>query len=134
MAGLENGDVRLPEWMGMNPASAIGFVVWDTENSDGSTRLLRLVEDQPEKYYRAFRQYGQHTTLYRLYPKGLQDLGPVSAISEDDALHQIVNKWDDQNYFPQEDGSIKDCDTQTIFEPGDGSVDFGDYYYYVQED
>ena len=46
--GLDNGDVARPEWLGSNPSTAIGYVIWDTNESDGTTHLYSLDTNNEE--------------------------------------------------------------------------------------
>lgn len=48
----------------------------------------------------------------------------VNANSEREAVEAVYGDYLDQNYFPQEDGSIKDCDGNTIAEPDDDIIDY----------
>lgn len=41
-AGLHNGDFIAPDWLAYSLTSAIGFVIWDTDVSDGTTNLINL--------------------------------------------------------------------------------------------
>jgi hypothetical protein len=44
-AGLDNGDLECPEWLGSSPCTGIGYAIWDTSESDGSTHLYSLDVD-----------------------------------------------------------------------------------------
>ncbi len=48
----------------------------------------------------------------------------VSAESEREAVEGIYQKYLDSNYFPQDDGSIKDCDGDTIASPDGNYIDY----------
>jgi hypothetical protein len=41
-AGLDNGDVERPEWLGSSPCTGIGYVIWDTAESSGDVHLYDL--------------------------------------------------------------------------------------------
>ena len=41
-AGLDNGDVERPEWLASNPCTAIGYAIWDNEESSGQDHLYNL--------------------------------------------------------------------------------------------
>jgi len=41
----------------------------------------------------------------------------------------LILEREDVNCFPQEDGSIQDHNGRTVWEKGDESFDFGDYWY-----
>jgi hypothetical protein len=46
-AGLDNGEVERPEWMGSSPCTAIGYAIWDTAESSGQTKLYNLDTECP---------------------------------------------------------------------------------------
>lgn len=48
----------------------------------------------------------------------------VNADSEREAVEDVYGDYLDQNYFPQEDGSIKDCDGNTIAEATDDTIEY----------
>jgi hypothetical protein len=85
------------------------------------------------KTFKASRIYSETTERYRMFPDGVEDMGTIKAITQNQALHEIVRTKDDQNYFPNDDGTIQDCDGNTVFAPGDDSADFVDYAYIVEE-
>lgn len=46
LCGLQNGEIQQPEWVSSG-SQAIGWCVWDNEESDGSNHLYNL-SDKPE--------------------------------------------------------------------------------------
>lgn len=48
----------------------------------------------------------------------------VNANSEREAVEDVYGDYLDQNYFPQEDGSIKDCDGNIIAEADDDTIEY----------
>ena len=48
----------------------------------------------------------------------------VFATSEREAVEDVYGDYLDQDYFPQEDGSIKDCDGNTIAEADDDTIEY----------
>ena len=48
----------------------------------------------------------------------------VNANSEREAVEDVYGDYLDENYFPQEDGSIKDCDGNTIAEADDDTIEY----------
>ena len=48
----------------------------------------------------------------------------VNANSEREAVEKVYQQVMDENYFPQEDGSIKDCDGNTIAEATDSTIEY----------
>lgn len=48
----------------------------------------------------------------------------VNANSEREAVELVYQDYMDENYFPQEDGSIKDCSGHTIAEADDVTIDY----------
>ena len=48
----------------------------------------------------------------------------VNADSEREAVEDVYQELMDQNYFPQEDGSILDCDGNIIATPEDDSIEY----------
>jgi len=46
----------------------------------------------------------------------------INAESERNAVVMVYAEHLDSNYFPQEDGSIKDCDGERIADPSDDSI------------
>jgi hypothetical protein len=39
--GLDNGDIDRPEWLASGQ-TALGYTLWDTDNSDGTDNLYEL--------------------------------------------------------------------------------------------
>ena len=85
------------------------------------------------KTFNAIRQHREQTIKYRFFPAGIEMLKDIHAEDQSAAIHNIVQEYDDANYFPQLDGSIKDCDGNVIYKPGDETADLGDYFYEVEE-
>lgn len=48
----------------------------------------------------------------------------VNANSAREAVEGVYSKYLDENYFPQDDGSVKDCDGHTIAEEDDDSIEY----------
>jgi hypothetical protein len=48
----------------------------------------------------------------------------VNANSEREAVEKIFAEYLDENYFPQEDDSIIDCDSNIIAESNDDIIDY----------
>lgn len=48
----------------------------------------------------------------------------VNAHSEREAVEIIYQQVMDENYFPQEDGSIKDCDGHTVAAADDDIIEY----------
>jgi len=48
----------------------------------------------------------------------------VNADSEREAVEDVYSSIMDENYFPQEDGSIKDCDGHTVAEADDDTIEY----------
>ena len=57
----------------------------------------------------------------------------TNAHSEREATEDVFGDYLDSNYFPQEDGSIKDCDGHTIAEPDDDSIEYDGGYFSAEE-
>ena len=54
--------------------------------------------------------------------KNFEDI--VLADTEREAVEDVYGSYLDSNYFPQEDGSIKDCDGNTIAEATDDTIEY----------
>ena len=85
------------------------------------------------KTFKASRIYSETTARYKMFPDGIEDMRTVEAVTRNQALHEVVRIMDNENYLPQLDGTIQDCDGNTVFAPGDDSADFVDYAYIVEE-
>lgn len=48
----------------------------------------------------------------------------TNAHSEREAVEDVYGSYLDSNYFPQEDGSVKDCDGNTIAEATDNIIEY----------
>ena len=48
----------------------------------------------------------------------------VLADTEREAVEKVYGEYLDSNYFPQDDGSIKDCDGNTIAEADDTTIEY----------
>jgi hypothetical protein len=57
----------------------------------------------------------------------------VNAESEREAVEDVYSKYLDQNYFPQDDGSIKNCDGHTIASPDDDIIEYDGGYFTAEE-
>lgn len=49
----------------------------------------------------------------------------IDASSEREAVERIFHKHNDNNYFPDGNGYIYDCDRNVLAGPGDRSIDWG---------
>ena len=54
--------------------------------------------------------------------KNFEDI--VLADTEREAVEDVYSIYLNSNYFPQEDGSIKDCDGNTIAEADDTTIEY----------
>ncbi len=57
----------------------------------------------------------------------------VLAHSEREAVEDVFGERLDSNYFPQEDGSIKDCDGNTLADPDSDSIEYDGGYFVAEE-
>lgn len=57
----------------------------------------------------------------------------VNADSEREAVEDVYRKMMDNDYFPQEDGSIKDCDGHTIADADDDTIEYDGGYFSAEE-
>ena len=57
----------------------------------------------------------------------------VNANSEREAVENVFQQVMDENYFPQEDGSILDCDGHEISTPTDTTIDYDGGYFSAEE-
>ena len=48
----------------------------------------------------------------------------VWADSEREAVEKVYGEYLDSNYFPQDDGSIKDCNGNTVAEADDTTIEY----------
>ena len=55
----------------------------------------------------------------------------VTANSEREAVETAYAKYLDENYFPQEDGSIKDCDGHTVADSNDDTIEYDGGCFYA---
>jgi hypothetical protein len=83
--------------------------------------------------FRITKVYRPCTLGYRLHKDGVKQLGTKTGNSFAEVLHKTMQEQEDQNYFPQDDESIQDCDGVTIFEMGDTCIELGDYVYEAEE-
>jgi hypothetical protein len=60
----------------------------------------------------------------------------INADSEREAVEAVYQQIMDENYFPQDDGSIKDCDGHTIAEEDDDTIEYdgGSFSAEIMED
>lgn len=56
----------------------------------------------------------------------------VRANSEKEAVHKFYEKFLEYNYWPQDDGSVKDCNGITIAEPSEDTINFDGGYFYAE--
>lgn len=57
----------------------------------------------------------------------------VNAETAREAVEDVYAQYCDQNYFPQEDESIIDCDGHIIAESGDDQIEFDGGYFIAEE-
>ena len=57
----------------------------------------------------------------------------VNAVSEREAVESVYRSVMDENYFPQDDGSIKDCDGHEIAESHDSVIEYDGGYFVAEE-
>lgn len=57
----------------------------------------------------------------------------VSATSEREAVENVYKEKLDNNYFPQNDGSIKDADGEIIARPDSDSIDYDGGNFFAEE-
>jgi hypothetical protein len=58
----------------------------------------------------------------------------VYACSERAAVEEVYMNHLNENYFPQEDGSIKDCSGHTIAEEDDDGIEYDGGYFGAEEE
>ena len=63
--------------------------------------------------------------------KNFEDI--VLADTEREAVEDVYGSYLDSNYFPQEDGSVKDCDGNTIAEADDTTIEYDGGYFSAEE-
>ena len=68
------------------------------------------------KNYRVF--YSGNSSLYKNFER------EVCAESEREAVIDVYSRLMNENYFPQEDGSILDCDGHEIATATDSTIDY----------
>ena len=57
----------------------------------------------------------------------------VNANSEREAVEKVFQRVMDENYFPQEDGSILDCDGNELATATDTIIDYDGGYFSAEE-
>lgn len=57
----------------------------------------------------------------------------VNANTAREAAEKVYGKYLDHNYFPQEDGSVLDCDGDLLAEPNDDSISYDGGYFSAEE-
>lgn len=62
--------------------------------------------------------YSGNSTRFRGFER------EVVANSEREAVEKIFQQVNDENYFPEDDGTIKDCDGEIIATPEDVVIDY----------
>lgn len=85
------------------------------------------------KTYRCYRRHSQCTISYRNYPNGIEELETVEAESATVAVDYVYSKYDNDKYFPHDDGTVTDHNGELSYTPGDEVVSMGDYDYCVEE-
>lgn len=63
--------------------------------------------------------------------KNFEDI--IFADSEREAVEDVYGSYLDSDYFPQDDGSIKDCDGNVIAEATDNSIEYDGGYFSAEE-
>jgi hypothetical protein len=58
----------------------------------------------------------------------------VYARSEREAVESIYEEYLNEDYFPEEDGTILDCDGHVIAEPDDDRIEYDGGYFCAEED
>jgi len=56
----------------------------------------------------------------------------IDANSEREAVEKVFQVYLDDNYFPQNDGSIKDCDGDILAEANDNVINYDGGYFYAE--
>lgn len=58
----------------------------------------------------------------------------VNAKSQREAVERVYSEYLNENYFPQDDGSVKDCDGHTIADNADDIYfEYDGGYFYAEE-
>lgn len=57
----------------------------------------------------------------------------VLAESERQAVENVFGTYMPDNYFPQDDGTIKDCDGYTIADKDDQTIKYDGGYFFAEE-
>jgi hypothetical protein len=74
-----------------------------------------------------FCQFMPNVLRYRMFENGLIYLGQIEAEAD---FKNIVQSFENDNYFEQFDGSVWNCNCDEIYTPDcPGLFDFGDYQY-----
>ena len=58
----------------------------------------------------------------------------VNAESEREAVESVYQDYLDDNYFPQDDGTIFDCDGHKIADPDDVEIEYDGGNFYAEEE
>lgn len=67
--------------------------------------------------------YSGNATRYKRFER------IVNANSKREAVEDVYGAVMDENYFPQEDGSIEDCDGRTIADADDDCIEYDGGYF-----
>ena len=57
----------------------------------------------------------------------------IMAESKREAVEKVYQEYMDKNYFPEEDGTIKDCDGNIIAKPEDDKISYDGGFFYALE-
>ena len=57
----------------------------------------------------------------------------VNAESEREAVESVFSDYLNDNYFPQDDGTILDCDGDTLAEADDDTIDYDGGYFSAEK-
>lgn len=76
-----------------------------------------------------FKKFPQSSFQYRNYPNGWKF---IDTIDSDEQAFNIVAEREDQDFFPQDDGTVLCCSGGEVFNPNDPTrYYFGDFDYHV---
>lgn len=76
-----------------------------------------------------FQKFPQNVSQYRNYPNGWKF---IETIDSDDQAFNIVAEREDQDFFPQDNGTVLCCSGGEVFNPNDPTrYYFGDFDYHV---
>jgi hypothetical protein len=86
------------------------------------------------KTYNVYCQHREQTASYHRFPVGLENICQIEGSDENNAITNFCEQVIGEQTFTQKDGSMKDCDGNTIWKKHYHNVDFGDYYFFVEEE